>query len=88
MEYAAVEEGTPAEWALRWVWNHPELSVALSGMGSMEQVTIQNVAYAEHSQPHNLTAEVTGTDREGPGCLCLPNRRFLHGLPLLYALSE
>ncbi|MGP8080028.1 MAG: aldo/keto reductase [Dehalococcoidales bacterium] len=47
---------TPAEWALRWVWNHPEVSVALSGMGSMEQV-MQNVAYAEHSQPHNLTAD-------------------------------
>ena len=47
---------TPAEWALRWVWNHPEVATALSGMGNMEQV-IENVAYAEHSQPHNLTSE-------------------------------
>jgi len=47
---------TPSEWALRWVWNHPEVSVVLSGMSNMQQV-IENVATAEHSQPHNLTAD-------------------------------
>jgi len=47
---------TPAEWALRWVWNHPEVSTVLSGMGSMQQV-VENVASEEHSQPHNLTAD-------------------------------
>ena len=47
---------TPAEWALRWVWNHPEVATALSGMGNMEQV-IENLAFAEHSQPHNLTSD-------------------------------
>ena len=75
---------TPAEWALRWVWNHPEVSLVLSGMNTMEQV-IENVGYAEDSQPHNLTADelaVIGLARDtylslGPvsctGCkYCMP----------------
>jgi hypothetical protein len=45
---------TPQEWALRWVWNHPEVTCVLSGMSKMQQV-IENVAFAEHSEPHNLT---------------------------------
>jgi len=50
------EEGndrTPAEWALQWVWNHPEVSVALSGMSTMDQV-IENVQSASRSEPGTL----------------------------------
>jgi hypothetical protein len=47
---------TPQEWALRWVWNHPEVSVVLSGMSKFEHV-VENVAFAEYSQPHNLTKD-------------------------------
>ena len=46
----------PPEWALRWVWNHPEVTLVLSGMSNMQQV-IENVAAAENSQPHNLTPD-------------------------------
>ncbi|MCX8169439.1 MAG: aldo/keto reductase [Candidatus Methanomethylicia archaeon] len=44
------------EWALLWVWNHPEVSVALSGMSSMQQV-IENIKYADNAIPNILSQE-------------------------------
>jgi hypothetical protein len=44
----------PAEWALRWVWNHPEVTVVLSGMSTFDQV-VQNLSYAETGFPESLT---------------------------------
>jgi predicted aldo/keto reductase-like oxidoreductase len=46
----------PAELALLWVWNHPEVSVALSGMSTMQQVT-ENVKTANCSVPPTLSQE-------------------------------
>ncbi|WP_270296623.1 hypothetical protein [Eggerthella sinensis] len=34
---------TAAEWGLRWVWNHPEVTMVLSGMNEASQIA-QNVA--------------------------------------------
>jgi predicted aldo/keto reductase-like oxidoreductase len=47
---------TPAEWALRWIWNRPEVTTILSGMNSMEQIT-ENIKTADSSLPNLLSKE-------------------------------
>ncbi|MGI6464992.1 aldo/keto reductase [Methanobacterium sp.] len=47
---------TPAEWALRWVWNNPLVSVVLSGMNSMEDVK-ENLRIANNALPHSLSSK-------------------------------
>jgi predicted aldo/keto reductase-like oxidoreductase len=49
---------TPAEWALQWVWNQPEVSVVLSGMSTMDQVK-ENIKSADRSDPGILSADET-----------------------------
>jgi predicted aldo/keto reductase-like oxidoreductase len=50
----ATTKRIPAEWALQWVWNHPEVSVTLSGMSTFEQVK-ENVESANRSGANILT---------------------------------
>jgi uncharacterized protein len=47
---------SPAEWALRWVWNHPEPTVVLSGMSSPGQV-MQNITLAEDGLAGSLSKQ-------------------------------
>ena len=54
-EKAAVKR-TPADWALQWVWNQPEVSTALSGMSTIEHVA-ENVESAAGSGVGTLTDE-------------------------------
>jgi predicted aldo/keto reductase-like oxidoreductase len=50
---------SPAEWALRWVWDHPEVTVALSGMNDEAQVE-ENLRIASGAGPESLTIEEAG----------------------------
>jgi predicted aldo/keto reductase-like oxidoreductase len=47
---------TPAAWALRYVWDDPDVSMLLSGMGTMAQL-LENLDTAEEAVPGSLTAE-------------------------------
>jgi uncharacterized protein len=44
---------TPAEWALRWVWNRPEVTLLLSGMNDESQID-ENLALADDARPGML----------------------------------
>ncbi len=43
-----------AEWGLRWVWNHSEVSTVVNDMSTMEQV-VENIALAGRVEPDSLT---------------------------------
>lgn len=45
---------SPPEWALRFLWDHPGISVVLSGMNEMEQVK-ENVRIGSQAHPNTLT---------------------------------
>ena len=45
---------TPAAWGLGWILNHPEVSVVLSGMNEMEQVS-ENIKIAGETQANSFT---------------------------------
>ncbi len=47
-------ERTPAEWAFRWVWNHPEVTVVLSGMNEESHLE-ENLKIANEAYPNSLT---------------------------------
>ena len=50
---------SPAEWGLRWLWDQPGVSVILSGMNSMDQVS-ENIRIASDV----TTGSFTDEDRE------------------------
>ena len=45
---------SPADWGLRWIWNHPEVTVVLSGMNDVSQVE-ENCRIASEALPNQLT---------------------------------
>lgn len=75
---------SPAEWALRWLWNQPEVTCVLSGMNSMEMVQ-ENVktaseamagdfSPAEETLLENVVREINAKIKVGcTGCrYCMP----------------
>jgi len=59
----ATPKRSPAEWALRWIWNHPEVTVVLSGMNTEEQIA-ENIRVASEAESGALTsAELVLFDR-------------------------
>ena len=57
---SAEKKRTPAEWALRWVWNHPEVSTALSGVSTMGQI-MENIRIANEGKPNSLSEKELST---------------------------
>ena len=47
---------TPVEWALRWVWNNPEVTLLLSGMNEESHIE-ENLAIADSAKSGALTGE-------------------------------
>lgn len=54
-EFASfLPQRSPAEWALRWVWNHPQVNVVLSGMSDEEQLK-ENIRIASVAEAGSLS---------------------------------
>jgi predicted aldo/keto reductase-like oxidoreductase len=53
---ASGREWSAAEWALRWIWHHPEVVTVLSGMNSLAQLD-ENLAVAGAALPGSLTPD-------------------------------
>lgn len=50
------KEHKPADWCLQWLWDQPEISLVLSGMTEMEQLT-ENLSSADASEIGALSGE-------------------------------
>ncbi len=46
---------SPSSWALRWIYDHPEVTLALSGMNSLEQLE-DNLATASEAEAGGLSS--------------------------------
>jgi predicted aldo/keto reductase-like oxidoreductase len=54
IEHSTVKR-SPADWALQWLWDQPEVTVVLSGMSNRDQVEA-NLESASHARSHSFQA--------------------------------
>ena len=54
---------SPAAWALKWLWNQPEVTLLLSGMNDIKQLE-ENIGIADTSMPEMLSEEEIETFRD------------------------
>jgi uncharacterized protein len=93
----ATTKRSNAEWALRWVWNHPGVITVLSGMNTEEQIA-ENTRVASDAQVGSLTEQETDLISEVrdkyrsltkvpcTGCqYCMPCPRDIN-IPLIFSL--
>ena len=52
----AVPGSSPASWALKWVWNHPAVTLLLSGMNAPEQLE-ENLELANSALPQSMSSD-------------------------------
>jgi predicted aldo/keto reductase-like oxidoreductase len=57
---AAPVQRSPAEWALRWVWDHTEVTAVLSGMNEESHID-ENLRVADTGYPDSLTEKEHAT---------------------------
>ncbi|MGE4319319.1 MAG: aldo/keto reductase [Deferribacterales bacterium] len=51
---SADKKRTPVEWALRWIWNHPEVTLILSGMNEEAHID-ENIRIASDAEADSMT---------------------------------
>lgn len=96
---ATVPDRSPVDWALRWVWNHPEVSVVLSGMSTLDQVR-DNLKIARNARANALSETELATidaarkiirDRTAVACTacnyCQPCEQGV-AIPKIFALMN
>lgn len=59
---SAALQRTNVEWALRWVWNHPEVLCVLSGMNNMDHIR-ENLKISNDALPSSLSGDELGIVR-------------------------
>lgn len=81
---------TPADLALNWVWNHPEVTLLLSGMNSLEQLK-ENIATADTALPNSMSTKelelVEAVKKEYKKCIKVDCTRCEYCMPCPFGVN-